>query len=89
MSPKTLLTADELEQMPDDDSVRTELDEGELITMPPAGEDHGNCETEIVSIPNRGHSLTIDSGWKEVAEVALAFVLEHAPAKSAVRSSTS
>jgi len=26
MSSKTLLTADELEQMPDDDSVRTELD---------------------------------------------------------------
>jgi Uma2 family endonuclease len=35
MSTKALLTADELEQMPDDDSVRTELDEGELITMPP------------------------------------------------------
>jgi pimeloyl-ACP methyl ester carboxylesterase len=30
--------------------------------------------TEIVEIPNRGHSLTIDSGWREVAETALAFV---------------
>jgi non-heme chloroperoxidase len=30
--------------------------------------------TEIVKIPNRGHSLTIDSGWREVAEHALAFV---------------
>jgi len=30
--------------------------------------------TEIVKIPNRGHSLTIDSGWREVAETALAFV---------------
>jgi len=30
--------------------------------------------TEIVQIPNRGHSLTIDSGWREVAETALAFV---------------
>ena len=30
--------------------------------------------TEIVKIPNRGHSLTIDSGWREVAEKALAFV---------------
>ena len=30
--------------------------------------------TEIVEIPNRGHSLTIDSGWQEVAETALAFV---------------
>jgi len=50
MSTKTLLTADELEQMPDDDSVRTELDEGELITMPPAGEDHGYRGSEIDSI---------------------------------------
>ena len=30
--------------------------------------------TEIVKIPNRGHSLTIDSGWREVADIALAFV---------------
>jgi pimeloyl-ACP methyl ester carboxylesterase len=30
--------------------------------------------TEIEEIPNRGHSLTIDSGWREVAEKALAFV---------------
>jgi len=30
--------------------------------------------TEIVKIPNRGHSLTIDSGWREVAETALEFV---------------
>ena len=30
--------------------------------------------TEIERIPNRGHSLTIDSGWREVAERALAFV---------------
>ena len=30
--------------------------------------------TEIVKIPNRGHSLTIDHGWREVAETALNFV---------------
>jgi pimeloyl-ACP methyl ester carboxylesterase len=30
--------------------------------------------TEIVEIPNRGHALTIDSGWREVAGTALAFV---------------
>ena len=30
--------------------------------------------TEIVKIPNRGHSLTIDHGWREVAQVALDFV---------------
>jgi pimeloyl-ACP methyl ester carboxylesterase len=30
--------------------------------------------TEIVEMPNRGHALTIDSGWRDVAETALAFV---------------
>jgi pimeloyl-ACP methyl ester carboxylesterase len=30
--------------------------------------------TEIVRIPNRGHSLTIDHGWHEVAQKALDFV---------------
>jgi non-heme chloroperoxidase len=30
--------------------------------------------TEIAKIPNRGHALTIDSGWREVADTALAFV---------------
>jgi pimeloyl-ACP methyl ester carboxylesterase len=30
--------------------------------------------TEIVEMPNRGHALTIDSGWREVADTALGFV---------------
>jgi non-heme chloroperoxidase len=30
--------------------------------------------TELATIPNRGHALTIDSGWREVADTALAFV---------------
>jgi pimeloyl-ACP methyl ester carboxylesterase len=30
--------------------------------------------TDISEIPNRGHALTIDSGWREVADTALAFV---------------
>ncbi len=30
--------------------------------------------TEIVKVPGRGHSLTIDHGWQEVAEIALTFV---------------
>ena len=30
--------------------------------------------TEIVQIPDRGHSLTIDHGWREVARTALDFV---------------
>jgi non-heme chloroperoxidase len=30
--------------------------------------------TEIVEIPGRGHALTIDSGWREVADKAFAFI---------------
>jgi pimeloyl-ACP methyl ester carboxylesterase len=30
--------------------------------------------TEIVKMPNRGHSLTIDHGWQEVAQTGLDFV---------------
>jgi non-heme chloroperoxidase len=30
--------------------------------------------TEIDEVPNRGHALTIDNGWREVADRALAFV---------------
>jgi len=30
--------------------------------------------TEIVKMSGRGHSLTIDAGWREVAEKALEFV---------------
>lgn len=39
-----------------------------------------HAATEFVEIPGRGHSLTIDSGWREVAEPALAFVQKHYPA---------
>ena len=35
---------------------------------------HNPAVTEIEKVPNRGHSLTIDSGWREVAERALAFI---------------
>ena len=30
--------------------------------------------TEIVEMPNRGHALVVDSGWREVADTALAFI---------------
>jgi pimeloyl-ACP methyl ester carboxylesterase len=36
--------------------------------------------TEIVEMPDRGHSLVIDSGWREVADTALAFVRRFAVA---------
>jgi pimeloyl-ACP methyl ester carboxylesterase len=35
---------------------------------------HNEGVTEIVEIKGRGHALTIDSGWREVAGTALAFV---------------
>jgi pimeloyl-ACP methyl ester carboxylesterase len=35
---------------------------------------HNEGVTEIVEIANRGHALTIDSGWREVADTALKFV---------------
>ena len=50
-------------------------------TVPPAVSDatykkqlHNPGVTEFVEIPGRGHALTIDSGWREVADIALAFV---------------
>jgi pimeloyl-ACP methyl ester carboxylesterase len=47
--------------------------------------------TEIVKMAGRGHSLTIDAGWREVAETALAFVKRFdvarvSPAQVAARS---
>jgi non-heme chloroperoxidase len=35
---------------------------------------HNSGLTEFKEIPNRGHSLTIDSGWREVCDTALEFV---------------
>jgi non-heme chloroperoxidase len=35
--------------------------------------------TEFATIPNRGHSLVIDSGWREVADIALNFVRRFVP----------
>jgi non-heme chloroperoxidase len=35
--------------------------------------------TEYHEMPGRGHSLIIDHGWREVADVALAFVTAHLP----------
>jgi pimeloyl-ACP methyl ester carboxylesterase len=35
---------------------------------------HNEGVTEIVEMPNRGHALTIDSGWRQVAETAREFI---------------
>jgi pimeloyl-ACP methyl ester carboxylesterase len=37
--------------------------------------------TEIQEIPDRGHSLTIDHGWQEVAETSLAFIGKFVPVR--------
>jgi non-heme chloroperoxidase len=37
-------------------------------------QEHNPGVTEIVEIKGRGHALTIDHGWREVADTALAFV---------------
>ena len=41
-------------------------------------EQRNAAPTEFTVLPQRGHSLTIDSGWREVADTALAFVKQHA-----------
>ena len=38
--------------------------------------------TEITEIPGRGHALTIDSGWREVADTCLEFVRRFVPPTS-------
>ena len=50
-------------------------------TVPPAISDAAYKQqlknpgtTEFAEIPGRGHALTIDSGWREVADTALEFV---------------
>jgi len=35
---------------------------------------HSEAVTDITEFPDRGHSLTIDSGWREVADAALAWL---------------
>jgi hypothetical protein len=52
----------------------------------------GGCLTSSynVLVKHRRHALTIDSGWREVADKALAFFQKHANAEPAtgVRSSS-
>jgi len=40
--------------------------------------------TEFAAMPDRGHALTIDHGWREVADKALAFVKRFVPAEKKV-----
>ena len=56
-------------------------------TVPPSiakasyeNQKHNEGVTEIAEIPGRGHALTIDNGWREVADRALEFVKRFVPA---------
>ena len=42
---------------------------------------HNEGVTEFETAPNRGHALTIDHGWQEVAKTALDFIRRFLPAK--------
>ena len=47
---------------------------GRSPTRPTRSRSSNEGVTEIVEVPDRGHALTIDSGWREVADKALEFV---------------
>lgn len=38
---------------------------------------HSDAVTDLVEFPDRAHSLTIDSGWREVADSALTWLSKH------------
>ena len=48
MTPKTLLSIEEFAALPDD-GMKHELNEGELITMPPPKPRHGDCQLSLGS----------------------------------------
>ncbi len=49
---------------------------------------HSGAETDLLEFADRGHSLTIDSGWREVADAALGWLTEHDLAPSATAPSS-
>jgi pimeloyl-ACP methyl ester carboxylesterase len=38
---------------------------------------HSDAETDLVEFPDRGHSLTIDHGWPDVADACLTWLDKH------------
>ena len=38
---------------------------------------HSSAVTELKEFPDRGHSLTVDSGWREVADAVLDWLSGH------------
>ena len=37
---------------------------------------HSDAVTELVEYPDRGHSLAMDHGWREIADKSLAWLKE-------------
>jgi Uma2 family endonuclease len=69
MTPKTLLSVEEFAALPDD-GMKHELNEGELITMPPPKARHGDCRVrlaaallEYVTAQDTGRVFT-ESGYR-------------------------
>lgn len=63
MASKTLLTLEQFEQLPDD-GMRHELDEGELISLPPTFGTHGKIQARVVRLIPESLGLTlIDTGF--------------------------
>jgi non-heme chloroperoxidase len=54
-----------------------------IANAPYKQQKHNRGVTEITEIPDRGHALTIDSGWREVADTALAFAQRFTPTQPA------
>ena len=44
---------------------------------------HSDAITDLIEFEDRGHSLTIDSGWRDVAQASLTWLAEHGLAPSA------
>lgn len=38
---------------------------------------HSTAETDVVELADRGHSLTVDHGWREVADLCLDWLADH------------
>jgi dipeptidyl aminopeptidase/acylaminoacyl peptidase len=38
---------------------------------------HSVAETDLIEFPDRGHSLTVDHGWREVADACLDWLDKH------------
>jgi pimeloyl-ACP methyl ester carboxylesterase len=38
---------------------------------------HSTAETDLLGWPDRGHSLTIDHGWREIADASLGWLADH------------